>query len=292
MLPIVIILFGVIMLVLVILGTRPFNLQIERSSNPVNSYQEALERIEEITSAESKLVELNSTCGTTLFTHGEMVDNAIVFLHGFTSGSAQFAQLGQEYFKRGYNIYIPRLPRHGIKDRLGNPLKGLTAEELAEFATQSLDITQGLGKRVIVVGLSGGGSMATWLAQERADLDQVVLIAPSLGIGVIPRILNRPLTHLMLQVPDFFLWWDPINKEDNPLSMPYSYTRYPTHALFEILRLGFAAEAKAKRQRPAARSILTITNANDFAVNNAVIAEFEEIWRNYGEEEFQSFQFA
>jgi carboxylesterase len=199
--------------------------------------------------------------------------------------------LGQEYFEKGYNVYIPRIPRHGIKDRLGNPLKGLTAEELAEFATQSADIAQGLGERMIVAGLSGGGSMATWLSQERSDVDLAVPIAPFLGVGFIPRILNRPLTNLLLLVPDFFQWWDPIHKENNPNSMPYSYTRYPTHSLLENMRLGFTAEEAAKRVKPAAGAILVITNANDGSVNNDVIAEFEGMWLEHGEQYLQTFQF-
>ena len=83
-----------------------------------------------------------------------------------------------------------------------------------------------------------------------------------------------------------------VNKENNPNSMPYSYTRYPTHALFENLRLGYTAEADARRGKPAAGAVLTITNANDSSVNNAVISEFEHLWREYGEDYIETFQFA
>ena len=179
----------------------------------------------------------------------------------------------------------------GSKTAWATRSKGLTAEELAEFAAQSADIAQGLGERVIVAGLSGGGSMATWLSQERADIDLAVPIAPFLGVGFIPRILNRPLTNLLLLAPDFFQWWDPINKENNPNSTPYSYTRYPTHSLLENMRLGFAAEEDAKRVKPAAGSILVITNANDGSVNNEVIAEFEGMWLEHGEQFLETFQF-
>ena len=159
------------------------------------------------------------------------------------------------------------------------------------FAAQSVDIAQGLGERVIVAGLSGGGSMVTWLSQERSDVDLAVPIAPFLGIGFIPRMLNRPLTNLLLLAPDFFQWWDPINKENNPKSMPYSYTRYPTHSLLENMRLGYAAEKDAKQTQPAAGGILVITNANDGSVNNDVIAEFEEMWLKYGEKFLQTYQY-
>jgi len=51
------------------------------------------------------------------------------------------------------------------------------------------------------------------------------------------------------------------------------------------------AEEDAKRIKPAAGAILTITNANDGSVNNAVVVEFEKMWREHGEELLQTYQF-
>jgi hypothetical protein len=82
-----------------------------------------------------------------------------------------------------------------------------------------------------------------------------------------------------------------LTKLSNPLSAPYSYRGYYMHSLFENLRLGFAAEEKAKQVKPAAGGILVITNANDESVNNQVIAEFEELWREHGEQFLQTYQF-
>ena len=153
------------------------------------------------------------------------------------------------------------------------------------------DIAQGLGERVVVVGLSGGGAVATWLAQERADIDLAVPIAPFLGIGFIPRPLTRELTNLILLIPDFHQWWDPVHQMNNPLSAPYSYRGYYMHSLFENLRLGFAAEEDARLVKPAAGGILVVTNANDESVNNEVVAEFEQLWLEHGEQFLQTFQF-
>jgi hypothetical protein len=77
----------------------------------------------------------------------------------------------------------------------------------------------------------------------------------------------------------------------NPLSAPYSYRGYQMHALFENLRLGFAAEEDAKKVKPAAGSILVITNANDESVNNEVVAEFEQLWLDHGKQFLQTYQF-
>jgi pimeloyl-ACP methyl ester carboxylesterase len=283
--------FAVIILLFVVLAFKPFSLQETYSPDPADTYEEALTRIEAIQADEAEIPDLSPECGSILLTHEEKVENVIVFLHGFTSCPDQFDTLGQEYFDQGYNVFIPRQPRHGLQEYAGDPLKGLTAEELAAFGTQVADIAQGLGERVVVVGLSGGGAVATWLSQERTDVDLAVPVAPFLGIGFIPRPLTRPLTNLILLIPDFHQWWDPVHQLSNPLSAPYSYRGYYMHALFENLRLGFAAEADAKDVKPAAGSILVITNANDESVNNEVVAEFEQLWLEHGEQFLQTYQF-
>ena len=283
------ILAGFIIL-LALLALKPFSLRDVYTPDPAQSYKDALTRIQTIQTEEAAL-DLRPECATQLQTHGEKTDTVIVFLHGFTSCPEQFVALGQEFYDRGYNVYIPRTPRHGIDNRRGEPLKGLTAEEMAEFAHQTADIAQGLGERVVVSGISGGGAMATYLSQEREDVNIAAPIAPFLGIGFIPRQLNRSFANLFLIVPDFWQWWDPVHKENNPLSAPYSYTRYPLHALLENMRLGYATEEDAKRTKPAASKIIVITNANDESVNNGVVAEFEQMWEEHGDENLVLFQF-
>lgn len=278
-------------ILLLLLAYKPFSLRETFVSNPAESYEEAVVRTEDIQAAEAEIPDLSPECGTILMTHEEKVADAIVFFHGFTSCPDQFATLGEQYFNQGYNVLIPKQPRHGLQEFDGTPLKGLSAEELAAFGTQMADIAQGLGERVVVVGLSGGGSITTWLAQERADIDLAIPIAPFLGIGFIPRPLTRPLTNLILLIPDFHQWWDPVHQMSNPLSAPYSYRGYFMHSLFENLRLGFVAEEDAKRVKPAVGGILVITNANDESVNNAVVAEFEQLWLEHGEQFLQTFQF-
>ena len=214
---------GLFLLVIVILGlitTKPFRLKGEFTPQPASSYQQAVDRVRAIQDQESKLKNLSAECGTKLMTNGRETENVIVFLHGFTSCPDQFRKLGERYFALGYNVYIPRLPRHGLSDRTGKSLRGLSAEELARFGSMTVDIAQGLGERVIVVGLSGGGSITTWLAQQRSDVDLAVPIAPFLGVGFVPAPLTRLVTNLILLFPDIFQWWDPVNKMDNPYSAP------------------------------------------------------------------------
>lgn len=283
-------LVGLLVLAIILASLIPFKLKRSFAPNPADSYTDAMERIAAILAQEAG-TDLHPLCGTRAFTHGERVDNAIVFLHGFTSCPDQFNQLGQLYFEQGYNVYIPRLPRHGDRDPLGISLQGLTAEELAEIAMQAVDIAQGLGERVVVCGLSCGGAMTVWLSQNRSDVAVAAPMAPFLGISLIPPFVSRALAHLTKLVPDFFLWWDPINKVNNPFAAPYSDTRFPVHAALEILRLALSAQAQARKTRPAAGKIIMISNANDKTVNNRDIDSFTHTWEIYGDGLISAFQF-
>ncbi|MBK5109605.1 MAG: hypothetical protein JJE12_15835, partial [Anaerolineales bacterium] len=106
-----------------------------------------------------------------------------------------------------------------------------------------------------------------------------------------PWQITRLVTNLILLLPDIFQWWDPVNKMDNPNSALYSYRGYWMHALFENLRLGFAAETAARKAKPAAGAILLITNANDGSVSNDMVKAFERIWKVQVEDSLRIYQF-
>ncbi|MGB2910781.1 MAG: alpha/beta fold hydrolase [Anaerolineales bacterium] len=251
------------------------------TADPTGSYEEALARIEAIQLDEDARGDLNPVCHTTLMTHGERTEDVIVFLHGFTSCPDQFVELGKQFYERGYNVYIPRTPHHGLADLMTDDLINLTAEESIAFASQSADIAQGLGERVTVSGLSGGGTMTAWLAQNRDNVDIAMPLAPFLGIKFIPAPLTRTFTNAVLTLPNMWMWWDPLHKENNPLSAPYSYRRYPTHALAELMRLGFVTAGEARRKQPASSKIIVVTNANDDSISNKVVAQLVNNWHKY-----------
>ena len=78
---------------------------------------------------------------------------------------------------------------------------------------------------------------------------------------------------------------------DSPLKRPYQYPRYPVHALSEYMRLGLAAERDAKQNKPGVERLIVITNANDESINNGIVAQFEELWQQHGQEFMRSYQF-
>ncbi len=213
-----------------------------------------------------------------------------MFFHGFTNSPRQFKALGEEFYKLGYNVLIPRLPRHGHKDRMAPDLGYLTAEELKAFCDESVDIARGLGERVTVVGLSMGGVMTGWAAQFRNDVDQAVLIAPNFGTYVAPEIFLKPTINLLLILPDRFVWWNPLEKAQmkGPESAYYGFS---ARALGEIRRLGWHIQAEGGKHQPSAGAIIIITNANDKAVNRKSIKTVKRNWRSHDPHKIRHYEF-
>lgn len=203
---------------------------------------------------------------------------------------AQFHQLGMIFYERGYNVVIPRMPHHGLADVLSPDQAHLTADELAAHVTEAVDIAQGLGEQVMVAGISAGGILTGWVAQNRADIEQAVLIAPVFGLYAIPAQLTTPVTNLFNILPNFFLWQDDELKANVP-NPPQVYPQNATRALSQILRLGFAVRTEAGESPPAAAAILVVTNANDDAVDNQVTAGVVADWCAHGREHLQTYEF-
>jgi carboxylesterase len=210
-------------------------------------------------------------------THGNRTERAIVLIHGYTNCPQQFHALGQAFFDLGYNVLIAPLPHHGLADRLTGELSSLTAAELASYGNEVIDIAHGLGDVVDVAGISAGGVVTAWAAQNRSDVNLAVVISPAFGFKQIPTPLTTPAINLISVLPESYSWWDPsLQMETLP---SYAYPRYSRHALAQIVRLGFSIQGAARRTRPAARRIIVVTNANEPSVNNELTGQVVASWR-------------
>ncbi len=256
--------------------------------NPAGNYPEALERIEAIRQREDPQLRLargkealNVDCYTALYTHGKSVDRVIVFIHGFTNCPAQYKALAEQCLDRGYNVLVPRLPRHGYANRMTTALSLMTAEELVRSCEEAVDIAHGLGDHVTVVGLSLGGILASWLAQHRADIDRVVIISAAFTVHILPPWLNPIFAKILPLLPDFFRWWDAHAKEEG-VGVPHAYPRFSIHSFAQLLRLGLLVQKSAQKVAPAARTIHVSMNPTDPSVNNLGAWQLIEHWRSHG----------
>ncbi|MGP6190347.1 MAG: alpha/beta hydrolase [Vulcanimicrobiaceae bacterium] len=214
-----------------------------------------------------------------LLSHGARTPKAFLLLHGLTASPLQFATFGQALFERGANVFIPRLPRHGLSDRLTTSLAGLTADELDAFAHETVEAARALGERLVVAGFSVGGLLAAWIAQH-VEVDRVVPIAPFLGLVGVPRRVAPSLARLALRMPNQFVWWHPVLRERQ--QPEHGYPRYPTHALAQSYHLAQQLLADAAQRAPQARDIEIVLNASETAVNNRSARRLARLWSGHG----------
>jgi pimeloyl-ACP methyl ester carboxylesterase len=258
-------------------------------SHPAHDYEEALARFEQIRTREETDPHIRPICRSVLLTHGKQVDSVFVLMHGMTNCPHQYAQLAPLLFEQGHNVLIPRMPHNGFVDRDTKALKYLTAEELRDSSSEMIDLAHGLGKHITFAGISAGGTMAAWAAQNRADVDRAVLIAPAFTFSRRAGVeVTRLAMHLFDSLPNLMTQRVMPIKE-GPF---YNYFGFATHGLGQMIRLGLAVYDAAGREAPVAPSVVVITNAADPAVNNAITHRLARRWRAYGEARVTSYEFA
>lgn len=262
---------------------------LRSQAQPARDYEEALRRIDALRAEDGP--DIAAGCGTRLLAHGRRARHVVVMFHGLTNCPAQFESLGRMAFRRGANVLIPRLPRHGLADRMTGALAGADAAELRAFTDRALDAAGGLGDSVTVVGLSVGGTLAAWAAQERADVDRAVLIAPMLGVARAPGAWTPVVTRALGALPNVFVWWDDRSRER--LAGPrHVYPRFATRAVAATLRLGAVPVARSRLAGPAAGSVVMVTVGGDEAVDNRACDALLRAWRERGAHDAREYRFA
>ena len=226
---------------------------------------------------------------TLALVHGARTARSAVLFHGLSASPMQFVQIARGLHERGYNVIVPRLPRHGYADRMSTAQATMRAEDLKAAALSSLEVARGLGERVTVAGFSLGGLLAAWTAQTQ-DVERAVPIAPFLGIAFVPSRLSAQLTRAALHLPNFFNWWDPVVRERQ---LPvHGYPRYATHALAQAMLLSHELFEAAAAGPPKAQTIMLVTNAREAAVNNRAARKLAALWRAKRPEALETYEFA
>lgn len=199
---------------------------------------------------------LDEACRSRFMLHPTPTSKVCLFFHGFTAGPYQFAPMGDVFYRQGYNVLIPLMPGHGqagdwSKD---NPPPLLTEPEAyLKFALRWLKLAKLMGDRVVIGGLSGGGTLATWLALEKPELvDRALLFAPYLSS-------SSKVIDLFVQTLGTYFEWTNVNGP--------SYRGFEIMALRAILNIGKYNLRKARKGKSAAPFFI-ISSESDKAVGN------------------------
>jgi carboxylesterase len=112
--------------------------------------------------------------GAEAFSHRGNASGVLV-LHGFTGDPSSVRSIAERAAAAGYSVELPRLPGHGttVEDMMTT-----TWADWSKSAEQAYDELAERCERVAVVGLSMGGGLAAYLAEERPSVAGCVLINP------------------------------------------------------------------------------------------------------------------
>jgi carboxylesterase len=212
---------------------------------------------------------------TLLFDHGRRTTHATLLLHGLSASPRQFIAVAQALHERGHNVFVPRLPRHGHRNRLSEALATMSAAQLEACAADSLTVAQGLGEHVNVAGFSLGGLLTAYIGQfERVH--RAVAVSPFLGIAAIPNLFRLPVARWVLRRPNRFYWWDPVLRERQ--QPEHGYPRFASHAIGHGLTLAHEVMDAARSTAPKADELVLVVNPRDSAVNRGAIERLARSW--------------
>jgi pimeloyl-ACP methyl ester carboxylesterase len=126
---------------------------------------------------------------------------AIVYLHGFRASHPEGDPVHKavaEAFE--CNLYLSRMEEHGIKSEY--PLLELTEEKMFHSARFAIEIGRRIGKKVILMGTSTGGSLALYLSSKpeyQNDIASLILYSPLIDFyGISAKLLTNKVSRKLL----------------------------------------------------------------------------------------------
>ena len=164
----------------------------------------------------------------------EKTEFAVVYLHGFSASQEEGDPVHTAFAKKfGCNLYLSRLEDHGVDTT--EPLANFSAERLWNSAVEAYAIGKQLGKKVILISTSTGGTLALKLCAEFPEIAANIMLSPNIAIND-PNawLLNN---HWGLQIAYLILGKHRLINDTSALYNQYWNTRYSTNSLVELEEL-------------------------------------------------------
>lgn len=113
----------------------------------------------------------------------ERTNYSVLYLHGFSASWYEGYPAHKRFAKKfACNLYIPRLPSHGLETE--DALIDMTPDALWESAKEALMVARSMGKKVIIMSTSTGGTLALNLAAVFPEyVEGLILYSPNIQIN-------------------------------------------------------------------------------------------------------------
>lgn len=155
----------------------------------------------------------------------KQTEYVLLYLHGFSASWYEGANLNLDFAKKfGCNAYFPRLFGHGLKDQ--DALLNMKPDSLYTSALEALTIASKLGKKVIIMSTSTGGTLSLKIAAEHPEMvHALIMLSPNVrvahaGTSMLTMPWGMQFARMMYKGKYYEF------TENDPINQQYWYSKY------------------------------------------------------------------
>ncbi|WP_321492069.1 alpha/beta fold hydrolase [uncultured Desulfobacter sp.] len=168
---------------------------------------------------------------------GEQTDISVVYIHGFSATRKETAPLSDLVAQAlGANLFYTRLTGHG---RTGQAMAHAHVNDWLNDVVEAYEIGRRIGRKVIMIGCSTGGTSLAWLAHRAATVGGMdalytcIFLSPNFRPkNMFSSLLVWPWGQLIAAV---FIGKERITVPENKGHGQYWTSRYPVAALLPMM---------------------------------------------------------
>ena len=173
-------------------------------------------------------------CQPRIMEHPQPAQEAVVLVHGLSDSPYFMTAVGEYFFHQlGYDVYMPLLHCHGLKEP--NGMEGVELEEWKGNVSFAVSSAGARAKRISIGGLSTGGTLSFYTAAVSPKVNgDLYLFSAALDLaggplGLIGEVKERLLRTFLADILD----------SNEPLigANPYRYSHIDMDGAQEMARL-------------------------------------------------------
>jgi alpha-beta hydrolase superfamily lysophospholipase len=217
-------------------------------------------------------------CHPRIMEHEQPTEKAIVLVHGLSDSPYFLTTIGNYFFEvLGYNVYLPLLHCHGLKEP--NGMEGVDLENWKANVNFAIDTAEKKAEQISIGGLSTGGTLSFYVAVTNPRINGTTyLFSAALDLagghyGLIGELKEKMLRNTFLvDILD-------VNK---PLigKNPFRYESVDLDGARELSKLIDETDALVKRfniQQPFAKKVFAAHSESDTTANITGIEDLQKV---------------
>jgi pimeloyl-ACP methyl ester carboxylesterase len=216
-------------------------------------------------------------CHPRIMEHQQPVDKAIVLVHGLSDSPYFMLAIGEYFFSvLGYNVYLPLLHCHGLKEP--NGMEGVSLDEWKANVDFAIDRASEKANLVSIGGLSTGGTLSLYAAANNDKVNgNLYLFSAALDLadgflgieGDVKEILLRTFVVDLLDA-------------NKPLigKNPYRYARVDLDGARELSKAIVETDALIRDfmlEEPFSKTVFAAHSESDTTANIMGIEDLQQV---------------